>query len=207
MLTSFKNWPEKYNFTVKGTIENYLGVKIVTHQDRSFEMRQPFLIKKIVDFIEMSNDTNPKDIPLGKSLMHKDLLVVEQKQSWNYRSAVGMLNYLQNSTRPDIAMSVHQCARFNNQLMLSHERAIKRIAKYLKGTSDWGIVYHPDKTKGIECYVDADFAGGWYQADANNPENVMSRTGYAIYYAGCPVLWSSKLQTEIVLSTTDLETR
>ena len=33
----------------------------------------------------------------------------------------------------------------------------------------------------------------------------MSRTGYAIYYAGCPVLWSSKLQTEIALSTTEAQ--
>ena len=33
----------------------------------------------------------------------------------------------------------------------------------------------------------------------------MSRTGYAIYYAVCPVLWSSKLQIEIALSTTEAE--
>ena len=31
-----------------------------------------------------------------------------------------------------------------------------------------GIVYYPDKEKGIEYYADADFAGGWDQADANN---------------------------------------
>ena len=29
----------------------------------------------------------------------------------------------------------------------------------------------------------------------------MSRTGYIIMYAGCPVVWCSKLQTEIALST------
>ena len=153
----------------------------------------------------MSDDTNPKENPTGKPLLHKDLLGLERKQSWNYRSAVGMLNYLQNSTRPDIAMSVYQFVRFNNQPMLSHERAIERIAKYLRGTSDRGIVYHPNKTKGIECYVDADFASGWSQADADNPENVMSRTGCTIYYSGCPVLWISKLQTEIALSTTEAE--
>ena len=50
-------------------------------------------------------------------------------------------------------------------------------------------------TKGIECYVNADFDGGWSQADAENPENVMFRTVYTIYYAGYPVLWSSKIQT------------
>ena len=33
----------------------------------------------------------------------------------------------------------------------------------------------------------------------------MSRTGYVICYANCPVIWSSKLQTEIALSTTEAE--
>ena len=95
----------------------------------------------------MSDDTNPKNTPVVKLLLHKDLLELEQKQSWNYHSAVGMLNYLQNSTRPDIAMAVHQCACFNNKPMLNYEQVIKMIANYLKGTSDRGIVYHPDKTK------------------------------------------------------------
>ena len=47
------------------------------------------------------------------------------------------------------------------------------------------------------CYVDSDFAGGWDRADADNAENIMSHTGYAITHAGCPVLWCSKLQVEI----------
>ena len=55
--------------------------------------------------------------------------------------------------------------------------------------------YKPDKEKGIECYIDADFAGGWAQADSDNVENFMSCTGYVIMYVGCPVLWCSKLQT------------
>eukprot|EP00957_Ditylum_brightwellii_P017618 1327252-Ditylum_brightwellii.AAC.1 len=92
-------------------------------------------------------------------------------------------------------MTVHQCARFTNTPMLSHERAIWRIAKYLAGTTDRGVLYNPDPKRGIECYVDADFAGSWSKADADNPENVMSRTGYIIFYADCPVLWSSRLQT------------
>ena len=51
------------------------------------------------------------------------------------------------------------------------------------------VVYNPNIEKGTECYVDSDFDGGWAQADADNAENVMSRTGYLITYAGCPVLW------------------
>ena len=56
--------------------------------------------------------------------------------------------------------------------------------------------------KGIDCYVYAKFSGGWAQADVDNAENVMARTGYIITYAVCSVLWFSTLQTEISLSAT-----
>ena len=39
----------------------------------------------------------------------------------------------------------------------------------------------------------------------NDPSTAKSRTGYIISYGGCPVLWASKLQTEVVLSSTESE--
>ena len=42
-------------------------------------------------------------------------------------------------------------------------------------------------------------------ADSTNADNVLSRTVFLIRYAGCPVIWSSKLQTEIALSTAEAE--
>ena len=53
--------------------------------------------------------------------------------------------------------------------------------------------------------MDADFAGGWNSDDPLNPENVLSRTGFVIMYAGVPVFWRSKLQTEIDLSACEAE--
>jgi hypothetical protein len=53
--------------------------------------------------------------------------------------------------------------------------------------------------------VDANFAGGWDPGDAMNADNVYSRTGYVIWYAGCPIYWQSKLQMEIALSMTEAE--
>ena len=72
-------------------------------------------------------------------------------------------------------------------------------------TQERGIIYSPDPSIGLEFFVDADFAGGWSQADAKNAESVMSRTGFVIRYAGCPIGWCSKLQTEIALSTAEAE--
>ena len=126
-----------------------------------------------------------------------------RKHAWNYRQVVGMLNYLSGTTRPDITMAVHQAARFCIDPRLSHERAIYRIGKYLLQTADKGIIIKPDTTKGLECFVVADFAGGWNLSDANEASSVYSRTGYVIMYAGCPVHWLSKLQSEVALSTTE----
>jgi hypothetical protein len=116
-----------------------------------------------------------------------------------------MLNYLTAITRLDLAMAVHQAARFCINPKLSHERAINRIGKYLIGTASQGIIFKPDQTKGVECFVDADFAGGWNKSDAIDAGAVMSRTGYVITYAGCSLIWYSKLQSEITLSTTEAE--
>ena len=71
-------------------------------------------------------------------------------------------------------MAVHQTARFLISPMRLHKLAIMRIGRYLLNSPDKGIVYKVDKTKGIEVYVDADFAGNWANADADNADNVLS---------------------------------
>jgi len=38
-----------------------------------------------------------------------------------------------------------------------------------------------------------------------NPASVKSRTGFVIMISGCPVIWTSKLQTETALSTMQAE--
>ena len=92
-------------------------------------------------------------------------------------------------------MDVHQTAHFSNNTMLLHERALKRLGRYLLHIKQDEIIYNPDTEKGLECYVNADFAGGWQQADSSNAENVMSRTGMVIMYANCPIYWSISLET------------
>ncbi len=138
-------------------------------------------------------------------MLNKDLDGISQKYEWEYRGAIGMLTYLTGSIRPDIAMAVHQCARFSANPMRLHEQAIMCIGRYLLSTHDRGMMYTSDPTKGIKVYVDADFAGGWDPGDAMNADIVYSQTGYVIRYAGCPIYWQSKLQTEIALSTAEVE--
>jgi len=205
LIDSLKRGHENFDFTDDGDLKRYLGVDVVSLPGGGFHLKQTHLIQRFLSVIGFDENVNDRPTPAVKPLLHKDLDGLERKTSWNYRQAVGMLTYLQGTSRPDISMAVHQVARFSILPKLSHERAINRIGKYLLGTADKGIIYKPDKSKGLECYVDADFAGGWNQADATNADAVLSRTGYVIMYAGCPLLWCSKLQTEIALSTTEAE--
>ena len=155
--------------------------------------------------MKIDDKVNSRPTPAVKPLLFKDIAGKARKHLWNYRQAIGMLNYLASTTRPDIAMAVHQAARFCINPMLSHERAVIRIGRYLRGTMDKGIIICPNKSKGLECYVDADFAGGWNIMDSEDASSVYSRTGYVITYAGCAIHWVSKLQSEVALSTTESE--
>ena len=42
-------------------------------------------------------------------------------------------------------------------------------------------------------------------SNSQDPNGCRSRSGYVIFYSGCPIIWKSKLQTEIALSTTESE--
>ena len=210
-VKSMKEGSENFILTDEGDIDKFLGIEITQLEDgKRFKIAQPHLINRIISFLNIDTndygmDTNSKSTPVGKPLLHKDLSGKQRKETWNYRTAVGMLTYLQGNTRPEIAMAVHQTARFCNNPKLSHEKAIKRLGRYLYHTKNEGIIYNPDVKKGLECFVDADFAGGWTQADADDADNVLSRTGMVIMYAGCPIFWRSSLQTEIALSTAEAE--
>lgn len=205
LIRRLQEGEEKFVFTDDGNLEQYLGVDVKRKKNGSIELTQPHLIQRILDVLNITPDVNPKPTPVVKPVLYKDLDGLMRKCNWNYRQAVGMLTYLQGTTRPEISMAVHQTARFSVQPMLSHERAIMRIGKYLKGSKEYGLNFRPDASKGLECFVDADFAGGWNKNDGNTADSVMSRTGYVIMYAGCPITWCSKLQTEVALSTTEAE--
>ena len=57
----------------------------------------------------------------------------------------------------------------------------------------------------VDCYVDADFAGLYGSEDSQNSICAKSRTGYVLLLADCPLMWVSKLQSEIASSTMESE--
>ena len=125
---------------------------------------------------------------------------------FHYRSVIGKLNFLEKSTRPDISISIHQCAQFSESPKKSHAEAVKHIGRYLLAMQDKGLIIHPKKDWHFDCWVDADFAGNWRQADAHiDPMMSKSRSGWIVRFAGIPITWASRMQTITAMSTTEAE--
>eukprot|EP00957_Ditylum_brightwellii_P098930 7536491-Ditylum_brightwellii.AAC.1 len=114
-----------------------------------------------------------------------------------------MMIYLASNSRPEITFAVCQCARFTHGTKHSHEKAILQICRYLKGMQFEGLIIKPNMKEilQVNCFADADFAGLFFAEDPQDVTAVRSRSSYVLTFAGCPVLWVSKIQTEVALST------
>ena len=139
------------------------------------------------------SDTRFRDTPVILLLLHKDLEGFARNYVWNYCSVIGMMNYLSESTRPDIAMAVHQVAKYSNSPILTHEKEVMKNSRYFISTRDRGIVFKSDMKKCLELYADADFARNWKKTNHDHPENCLSRTGYLFIYNNFPIIWKSHL--------------
>ena len=184
----------------------FLGVDMKDGKDGSIILTQTGLTERIIDALGLHASCSTKiDTPAEPSPLPKDSNGIPADPTVNYASVIGMLLYLAGHSRPDIAFAVHQCARNTFQPTRKHVNALKRIGRYLKGTRNKGIIMCPMSKLQVVCYPDADFAGLYNHEDSQDPHCVRSRTGYVILLAGCPVLWKSKLQTKIALSTMEAE--
>jgi hypothetical protein len=187
----------------EGGLQDYLGIDFNRMADGSLECTQKGLIDRIIEAAHLQ-DANPKDTPIAEPLGRCQESPTFSRE-FNYRSLIGMLMYLCNTTRPDIAYAVMACARFSHDPREPHGKAVKRIVCYLKKTRDLGLVIRPTESHTLDCWADADFAGQYGKEDPQDPTSCRSRSGYVITLGGNPLVWSSKLQTEVALHTMEAE--
>ena len=196
-----------FDLTDEGDVENFLGVKVEKFPNNQIKMSQPSLIDTAIKMVLLENKSKCHDTPAVNPPLHEHKDGAERTSTWSYRSVIGILTYIARNTRPDIEYAVHQCARFQINPKKAHDNAVKRICRYLNGTRDKGVIFTPDAalTSSLQCYVDAGFAGDYQPETKDDANSVRSRTGCVIMFAGCPITWFSRLQTEIALSTTEAE--
>jgi hypothetical protein len=118
-----------------------------------------------------------------------------------YSNATGNLMYAMICTRPDLAHVVSVVSRFMHNPGKEHWNAVKWILRYLKGTSDFGLLFGKNSVKEtgvmgfVEGFVDSDFAG-----DLDKRRSI---SGYIFSSCGSAVSWRASLQSVTALSTTE----
>ena len=191
---------------IEDSVAGFLGVHIERNdKDGTIKLTQKGLIKRIIDALQIQNLPR-KLTPATKEPLVADKDGMPPQGRFSYPSVIGMLQYLQGHSRPDITYAVSQCSRYTHNPKRSHEIALEHIGQYLKHTQDEGLVLKPSHDNlNVDCFVDADFAGLWPYEDKQDPSCVKSRTGFTLCIANCPVIWTSKLQTDIATSTMEAE--
>ena len=152
----------------EGDLADYLGIKL-DHKGNILTLTQPHLIASILRDLNL-DQVNTKARPIPALTSH--LLTADEDgdpfdESFDYRSMISKLNFLEKSTHPEIAYSVHQCAHFCVAPKKSHGNAVKLIGRYLHGTATHGLILQLQNTS-FDCYVDASHAGEWNHINAED---------------------------------------
>ncbi|KAE9617992.1 putative RNA-directed DNA polymerase [Lupinus albus] len=150
-----------------GAAKKILGMEI--HRDRQagkLFLSQQKYIERVLERFNM-NVCKPVSTPLAAHFkLSSDLCPhteeeVERMSHVPYASAVGSLMYAMVCTRPDLAYAASMVSRYMHNPGKDHWSAVKWIFRYLKGTSDIGLVFDRSKAtpNDVVGYVDSDYAG------------------------------------------------
>jgi hypothetical protein len=121
-------------FREEESVAGYLGVHIDRRNDGTILLTQKGLADKIINSLHLSGeDISPVDTPCTKYVpIDEDGELAHGE--FSYPSVVGQMNYLQVHSRPDITLATSQVAWFVHSPKRSHELALIRLGRYLKGT-------------------------------------------------------------------------
>ena len=193
----------EYKMTDGGVPSWFLGLAVDYDKEKGeLHLSQEAYVERLLESHGMSNAASVKTPAATKRLAKAEDQPTQEEEeymnSFPYRQVVGSLLYLTCATRPDIAFAVQQLGRHVNNFRQEHWKAAKRVLRYLKGTSDFGITYTRSKTlMPPEGFADADFA--------QDEETRRSVGGYVFMMNGGPVSWLCKQQSIVARSSAEAE--
>src|SRR4051812_15672346 len=180
--------------SMMGELKYFLGIQINQTSEGNY-VHQTKYVKELLKKFNLSESKEAKTPMHLTCVLAKDEVSKKVDQKI-YRGMIGSLLYLTTS-RPDILFSVCLCARFQSDPRESHLTAVKRFLRYLKGTTNVGLVYRRSEEYNLVGYCDADYDGDRVERK--------STFGSCQFLGSHLISWYSKKQATISLSTTEEE--
>ncbi|GJT78786.1 retrovirus-related pol polyprotein from transposon TNT 1-94 [Tanacetum coccineum] len=185
---------DEFEMSMMGELNFFLGLQIKQLEDGIF-FNQSKYIKEMLKKFGLE-DSKPMKTPMS---METKLTRDEEGEFVNntkYRGMIGSLLYL-TASKPDIMFSVCLCARFQEDPKTFHLEAVKRIFRYIKGTTHLGLWYPKGSEIETIVYADSDHAGDY--VDRKSTSGVCT-------FMGCfQTSWFSKKQIAFAISITEAE--
>lgn len=160
--------------------------------------------KYALDIITECGLLGAKPSPTPTELNHK-LVMADKTNSHmlltdpsKYRRLVGRLIYL-TFTRPDLSYIIQILSQFMQKPLEDHWSAALRVVRYLKGTSDQGIMLWSKCDLQITAYCDAD----WPSCSSTR----RSLSAYVVFLGDSLVSWKTKKQRTVARSLAEAEYR
>ena len=103
------------HLTDEGPVQEFLGVHFKRNKKNEITITQPHLIESILNELKLTKDNvKTKNIPMSSSkLLNRHATSEKHDGHFHYRRVIGMLNYLEKCTRPDIAYIFYFIYLFN----------------------------------------------------------------------------------------------
>src|ERR1044072_8623112 len=184
----------EFEMSMMGELKFFLGLKIHQGRERTFIHQTKYIKYMLKKFNMEKSKTMATPIHPGSVLDKSD-----EKSPVDPTMFIGMIGSLLylTSSRPDIMFSVCLCARFHVNPQESHLSTVKRILRYLIGTTSLGLVYEKDEDFKLNGFCDADYAGDCIERKITS--------GGCHFLGKCLISWTSKRQSTISLSTAEAE--
>lgn len=185
-----------------GKVSDILGIHIEREGEiGKMKLTQEKYVKELLTKFNMNSadivatpiESNTK---ISKELGPKSDTEREEMKTRPYRELIGGLIYLANATRPDIAFVASALSRFCTDPGEQHWFLAKRVLRYLKGTSTFGITYEKNKQE-LCAYTDSDWGC--------DTDDRRSCSGNVLTLAGGAISWKSRKQPTVSLSTMEAE--
>ncbi len=118
----------------QGHPADYVEVSIKKLKNGIIELIQKAVIDSIISDMALGN-SKVKAVPAKVSkILHAHLDKPPFLLNFGYRSIIGKLNYLAQTTRPDIVYATHLLAKYSSDPREPHGEAVLYLMSYLKNT-------------------------------------------------------------------------
>jgi hypothetical protein len=179
-----------------GPLHYFLGIQVQRTKE-GFILHQQHYAEDVLQRAGMLNckpASTPVDTKAKVSAGEGELL---QDQTF-YRRNAGALQYMV-LTRPDLAYAVQHACLHMHAPRDAHWNFVKRILRYVRGTTGHGVLLRASTSTTLTTYTDADWAGC--------PDTRRSTSGFCIFLGDALVSWSSKRQPVVSRSSAEAEYR